>query len=277
MLYRILTALLLSVSLLNGAAFVRKHIPTDEGDISYEIRRGAGPALVLIHGSFNDNRQWDALLPTLDPDLTLVLIELRGHGASWPPPAHGSIEQFAKDAVRAMEAENIRRFYVGGHSIGGMVALEIGRMAPYHVLGIISIEGWTNHHALTDAFGNNLRTTLTPEEETRRLADRRRGTGNWTDEQRKTFAQIWRHWDGYEFLQSTTLPIVEVYGDRGRAKPTLEQLKIPVRQNIQVQWIANGSHSLPLQAPGELAAIMNTFVRATQAMGPSAPDRNAKP
>src|SRR5690606_34524926 len=109
MLHRILTALLLFVSLLNGAAFVRKHIPTDEGDISYEIRRGTGPALVLLHGSFNDNRQWDALLPALDPNLTLVLIELRGHGASWPPPAHGSIEQFAKDAMRAMEAEEIRQ------------------------------------------------------------------------------------------------------------------------------------------------------------------------
>lgn len=253
----------LALAALSPADYPRQQIQTDEGHISYQVRRGAGPPLILIPGSFNDNRQWDEVVAGLDPNLTLVLVELRGHGQSWPPPANGSIEQFAQDVKRIAGAESLGRFYVGGHSIGGMVALEIGRAWPESVLGILSIEGWTNHHAQRDAFGPSDQNTLTPEQEARRLAGRARATGNWTGEQRKSFAQIWRNWDGAEFLASTRIPILEVYGDRGRPHPTPDQLKIPVRDNIVMHWIPGASHPLPLQAPEALAEAMNRFIRTS--------------
>jgi len=255
---------LLVVAALSQADYPRKQIRTDEGQISYQVRRGTGPPLILIPGSFNDNHQWDEVVARLDPNLTLVLVELRGHGHSWPPPANGSIEQFAQDVKRIADAERLSKFYVGGHSIGGMVALEVGRAWPESVLGILSIEGWTNHHAQRDAFGPSDQNTLTPEQEARRLAGRARATGNWTDEQRKSFAQIWRKWDGAEFVASTRVPILEVYGDRGRPRPTPEQLKIPVRANIVMHWIPGASHPLPLQAPEALAEAMNRFIRNTE-------------
>jgi pimeloyl-ACP methyl ester carboxylesterase len=242
----------------------RKQIPTDEGHISYQVRRGPGPPLILIPGSFNDNRQWDEVVAGLDSNLTLVLVELRGHGQSWPPPANGSIEQFAQDVKRIADAEGLGKFYVGGHSIGGMVALEVGHAWPQSVLGILSVEGWTNHHAQRDAFGPRDQNTLTEEQEARRLAGRARATGKWTEEQRKAFAQIWHRWDGSEFLATTRIPILEIYGDRGRPRPTPEQLKIPLRDNIVMRWIPGASHSLPLQAPEALAGAMNRFIRNTE-------------
>jgi pimeloyl-ACP methyl ester carboxylesterase len=249
-----------------GAPLVRKQIATDEGHISYEVRTGSGPRLILIHGSFNDNRQWEELLPRLDESLPLLLVELRGHGQSWPPPANGSIEQFAADVVRVAEVEGWDKFYVGGHSIGGMVALEIGRANPQRVLGILSSEGWTCHEALRDAFQGQTDNTLTSEQKAVRAARRERATGRLDDAQRKAFSQLWRRWSGYEFLKTTGIPILEVYGDRGRAKPTAEQLRIPVRPNIRMQWMANASHSLPLEKPVELAVAMNGFIRDTEAL-----------
>ncbi len=243
------------------AGLPRKQIRNGESVISYQVRRGTGPPLILIPGSFNDNRQWDEVIARLDPDVTLVLIELRGHGQSWPPPAAGSIEQFARDVLEIADAEQLTRFYVGGHSIGGMVALEVGRRRPAAALGILSIEGWTNHQAQADAFGAGDSNTLTPEQEARRLAGRERATGRWTAEQRKAFAGIWRQWDGSAFLAATAIPILEVYGDRGRPRPTAAQLKIPVRPNIDLHWIAGASHPLPLQEPALLAEAMNGFLR----------------
>ena len=73
--------------------------------------------MILIPGSFNDNRQWDDVVPRLDSDIQLMLVELRGHGQSWPPPGNGSIEQFAADVARVAEAEGWDKYYVGGHSI----------------------------------------------------------------------------------------------------------------------------------------------------------------
>jgi pimeloyl-ACP methyl ester carboxylesterase len=85
-------SLMLSTCVLfaGGAGFVRKQIPTDEGRVSYEVRGGgSGPGLILIPGSFHDNREWEACAAS-EWNIPLLLVELRGHGGSWPPPANGS-------------------------------------------------------------------------------------------------------------------------------------------------------------------------------------------
>lgn len=246
------------------AGFTRDQIQIGEGVVSFLYRERKGPSLVLIPGSFTDSRQWEPLLAWLDADLSLVLVELRGHGKSWPPPAAGSIEQFASDVLEIANRRNLRRFYVGGHSIGGMIALEMGRRWPNRIRGILSIEGWTNYHSLFDAFGGARNPPPVSSSQAKYEAERKRATGGWTDDQRKAFGKIWRGWDGSEFLRTTTLPILEVYGDRGRPKPTLDQLHIPSRANIEVHWIAGATHLVPFERPAELAGAMTEFIRRTE-------------
>jgi pimeloyl-ACP methyl ester carboxylesterase len=246
------------------AGFTRDEIQTEEGVVSFLFRERKGPALILIPGSFTDSRQWEPLLAWLDADLTLVLVELRGHGKSWPPPASGSIEQFASDVLRIANRRKLRRFYAGGHSIGGMIALEMGRRWPKRIRGILSIEGWTNYHAMYDAFGGAKSPPVASGSQGKYEAERKRATGGWTDAQRKVFGKIWRSWDGSEFLRTTTLPILEVYGDRGRPRPALDLLRIPNRVNIEVQWIAGATHIVPFEKPRELADAMTDFIRRTQ-------------
>jgi len=84
--------------------------------------------------------------------------------------------------------------------------------------------------------------TLTPDELKRKKQIRQRAAGHWSDEQRGDFAKIWRKWEkGVEFLENTTLPVLELYGDRGREPASHEQLFIPDRPNITVVWIKNAS------------------------------------
>ncbi len=133
--------------------FKHDRIFRDGGYLSYYFRTGPGPVLTLIPGSFNSAEIWQDVLPLLDADWYLVLIELRGHGASWPPPRHGSIEQFADDTLFILDTLFLDSFYIGGHSIGGMVALEVARRDEHRVKGVLCVEGWTNYHAEEDAFG----------------------------------------------------------------------------------------------------------------------------
>ena len=72
---------------------VRKMIELEDGKLSYFVRPRDGPTLILIPGSFSDAHQWNEVVPTLTENLNLILIEVRGHGQSWPPPVNGSIEQ----------------------------------------------------------------------------------------------------------------------------------------------------------------------------------------
>lgn len=256
-------SLMLSTCVLfaGGAGFVRKQIPTDEGRVSYEVRGGgSGPGLILIPGSFHDNREWDAIVRHLNANIPLLLVELRGHGGSWPPPANGSIEQFASDVLRVANKERWRKFYVGGHSIGGMVALEVARVEPRRVAGVLSLEGWTNADAPREAFPGKMSSTLTPELKAAIDAERQAVTAKWTEEQKKAFGTCWRRWDGQELLKTTSVPILEIYGDRGEAKPALALLRIPERANIRMRWIAGVSHWLTHEKPAEVAAAMNEFL-----------------
>ena len=241
---------------------IRKTIEFDNVKLSYVVRSGNGPTLILIPGSFSDANQWNEVIPVLGKDLNVILIEVRGHGKSWPPPIDGTIEQLAKDVMLVADNEKLGHFYVGGHSIGGMISKEVGRSWPRRVKGVISIEGWTHWQASRDAFNGDMYGTLTPEQQKKRLNGRKIGAGHWTKKQRNDFATIWSKWErGMEFLQNTDLPIIEIYGDRGKKRPSLKQLHIPDRSNIEVHWIYNASHSLPLERPGEVATTIMEFIK----------------
>jgi pimeloyl-ACP methyl ester carboxylesterase len=241
--------------------YTRGWIELDKARISYLYSESSGPWLILIPGSFSDASQWVNVIKNLNKNISLVLVELRGHGESWPPPVNGSVAQFAQDVLAVANTLRINKFFVGGHSIGGMISLEIGRVQPGRVEGIISIEGWTRHEAEQTAFGGLKNNTLTNDQRACSLISSLRVTRNWTDQERKDFRLIWKQWDGYDFLLKTTLPILELWGDRNLPnRPTLESLFIPDMENIQVHWITEGSHDLPLQRPREIAKRINELV-----------------
>ena len=252
---------------------IRRRVPLDEGHLGYLMRPAPGPTLILIPGSFSDSTAWDDVVAALPNDISQIIIELRGHGDSWPPAREGSIEQFARDVLLVVDDLHLECFFIGGHSIGGMVALQVASVRPRAVKGVISIEGWTSHHAARDAFAGDIDSTLSPDLRARKAAHRAAVTARWTQAQIEAFARIWTRWDGYPFLAATDVPILQLWGDRGRPKPTLDKLRIPARPNIQVRWVENASHSLPLERPLELAEVIAAFIHGIETgAAPQSPD-----
>ena len=251
------------------SAFERDSIAVDDGRLAYYHRHGWEPALILIPGSFDDRRACAGIVEHLD-DRRMVVIELRGHGDSWPPPRGGSIELFAEDVLQVVKQVGLRSFFVGGHSIGGMIAKQVASAMPVGVAGVLSIEGWTSHRVLANAFGGETLNTLSSEQLARRDELRLRVMESWTEEQVAEFRTYWTRWDGFDFLAATELPILEMYGDRGRPAPTLHKLRIPDRDNITVQFFEGVSHCLPLECPGEVARACRDFMsRVGRAAGPA--------
>jgi 3-oxoadipate enol-lactonase len=234
------------------------------GQIGFARFSGVGNPLVLLPGSFSDETQFFPLIEEIieecERDFPIIVIEHRGHGKSWPPIKRGSIEKLGQDVLHVLDYLHINRFFIGGHSIGGMIALDIGMKSPERVMGIISVEGWTNYKAMKDAYHGIIYNTLTESQEQKRKEERERVLKNWNSRQIKHFGSLWKKWDGSDFLRRTDLSILEIYGDRGANPPSLAQLHIPDRPNIQLKIIQNGSHSLPLQYPKELAKYINEFL-----------------
>lgn len=247
--------------------FRRHFVELDDSKISYVIRKATGPTLVLIPGSFDSAESWLGVVTKLDPGLQIVIVELRGHGQSWPPPTAktGTIEQFAKDAFACTGDAGVKSLYVGGHSIGGMVAIECARQQPDRLRGVLAMEGWTRALVAGRAFKGSTDRTLSDTQKKRRLELRRPTTSRWTKEQITAFAQIWEKWDGTEVLQRTAVPVLELWGDRGDARPSRKALSIPDRPNIDLVWVTGASHFLPLERPAETAAALGDFIRKIEA------------
>ncbi|MDP6125249.1 MAG: alpha/beta hydrolase [Candidatus Latescibacteria bacterium] len=236
----------------------------DGGVLAYYTRPGVEPPLLLIPGSFADRTTWDRMLEHFDPYRRVVIIEMRGHGNSWPPSEHSSIEGLAQDVLRVVDSMRLTKWYVAGHSIGGMAAIELARLRPASITGAIAIEGWTRHDVLHEAFGGDLANTLSEQQLDERASDRSEVVARWGETAMMEFAQIWRDWDGLETLERTRTPILELWGDRGRQHPTLEAMRIPDRENIEIRWIENASHSLLTERPDEVASAMNDFIARTK-------------
>lgn len=106
--------------------FERRRIRTAGGTIAL-VRRGEGPAVLLLHGYPQTHLCWHRVAPGLARDHAVVCADLRGYGASSTPrglPDHSNYSKraLARDMVEVMERLGHRRFHVVGHDRGGRVA-----------------------------------------------------------------------------------------------------------------------------------------------------------
>jgi pimeloyl-ACP methyl ester carboxylesterase len=102
----------------------------------------SGIPIILIHGYTDSIRSWSFAMAVLhkdDPSLRILAIELRGHGATSMPPAATCatspekcfrIADFANDVVAFMNAKNIKRAHLVGHSLGSFTVQEIALTHP---------------------------------------------------------------------------------------------------------------------------------------------------
>jgi pimeloyl-ACP methyl ester carboxylesterase len=86
-----------------------------------------GPVVVLIHGLASDSDTWElALAPLAECGLRVIALDLLGHGRSDKPRGRYLLDDFAASLEAFFAAAGIDRATVGGHSLGGAIAVHFG-------------------------------------------------------------------------------------------------------------------------------------------------------
>jgi pimeloyl-ACP methyl ester carboxylesterase len=93
--------------------------------LSYKDVGQGDPALLLIHGGLSDHSCFTPQLDYFGRGHRAVAVDLRGHGESDKPQQEYTIEGFADDVVWLSAEIGIVGPVVIGHSMGGLVALDI--------------------------------------------------------------------------------------------------------------------------------------------------------
>lgn len=94
----------------------------------HHVRRGEGPPLLLLHGLGSDLHVWDLVIDALAEQHDVLAVDLPGFGLS-PPLAQdrGTAYALGGAVIEALDAVGWERPAVVGHSLGGLVALEVAR------------------------------------------------------------------------------------------------------------------------------------------------------
>ena len=92
-------------------------------------KRDATP-LVLIHGYTDSARDWVPIAPQLAPKFRLIIVDLRGHGASAKPECCYTRFDFAYDVKLLLAKLRIDVADITGHSLGSIVAQTFAELWP---------------------------------------------------------------------------------------------------------------------------------------------------
>ncbi|MFD7597241.1 alpha/beta fold hydrolase [Kitasatospora sp. NPDC059812] len=126
------------------ASRIKKHRQVQRSDHT-TIRYTAsgptgGPVLALIHGWACDRGDFDAVTDHLPEDHRVLAIDLAEHGESRSTREVWTMEEFARDVAAVLEAESVDTAVVAGHSLGGAVAVEVGRLLPDTVSQVVALD-----------------------------------------------------------------------------------------------------------------------------------------
>jgi pimeloyl-ACP methyl ester carboxylesterase len=252
----------------------------------------SGPGVILIHSGGSNARQWRRLMDDLKDRYRVRAVNLFGYGAT--PPWSGEAAQSNADQARLVETAipaGAEKIYVVGHSLGGLIAMQLaarlgGRveklilleMNPFDLLRQAGrAEAYAEAAALRDCvkhYGSRGEWETAAE----RFADYWVGPGSWqamTFERRAAFAQALKpnfyEWDAVmgettsaQEWARTLPPATLVIYDPGTVLAIREIVTI-LRATCpawRFQEVPGAGHMAPLTRPEVINPIIASFLDA---------------
>lgn len=116
-----------------------KHLYIDETEPRLHVADwgGSGPPVLLLHGLTGRSTGWGDVARQLGLHFRPVALDLRGHGESGRPVSGYNPEALASDVLRVLDALDIRRAHLIGHSLGGRIAFDFAAAFPQRVERLI--------------------------------------------------------------------------------------------------------------------------------------------
>ncbi|CCK31697.1 hydrolase [Streptomyces davaonensis JCM 4913] len=139
------------------SATVSFEVPTPQGPRSVTLsyaRVGRGEPLLLLHGIGHHRQAWDPVLDILATERDVIAVDLPGFGASpaLPDGLPHNLPSMTAALSELCEALELDRPHVAGNSLGGLLALELGREKLVRSVTALSPAGFWSQNERRYAF-----------------------------------------------------------------------------------------------------------------------------
>ncbi|MDP2722822.1 MAG: alpha/beta hydrolase [Bacteroidales bacterium] len=108
------------------------HCSVEQGLLFYEVK-GKGSPLLLIAGLASDVQSWVTVKKSLSSHFQLIMVDNRGVGRTKFTSGTISIDQMTEDIICLLDCLGYDKVYVMGHSMGGMIAMNLAVKYPERV------------------------------------------------------------------------------------------------------------------------------------------------
>ena len=107
-----------------------KDIIIDKASIHYKEAGRGNEILVFLHGITSSSEEWIASLPKMTKSFRAIAVDFPGHGNSDTPEMDYSVKTLSHFLIRFLNALEIKKATLIGHSLGGAVALQVAIQRP---------------------------------------------------------------------------------------------------------------------------------------------------
>ena len=123
-----------------------------------EMGQADGPPLIFLHGMTDNSRSWSLLVPYFTDKYHVYMLDQRGHGDTDKPDLRMfSLAMYAADLAAFMEAKNIDKAHIVGHSLGGMIAQAFAMNYPEKTMRLAmigtAVPGRGSHELMYGLYG----------------------------------------------------------------------------------------------------------------------------
>lgn len=232
---------------------------------------GSGPPLILLHGGLADSRAWRREIDVFSDQFQVVAWDAPGCGESSDPSPDASLDDYADVVAGLVDALELDRAHILGHSFGGGLALAVYKRHSQLVRSMILVSayaGWAGSLSTEEV------------EQRRRRAERnaRRPAQEWIDEFLATLfdettprrrieetrrimldtrpegmlpmLNAFAEADLTDVLDEVAVPTLLLYGDRDQRAPrrVAESLSSSIPESRLV-FVAGAGHDVHVEAP----------------------------
>ncbi|MCB2205423.1 alpha/beta hydrolase [bacterium] len=228
------------------------------------------PTLIFLHEALGSVEQWKSFPYELCQATGCdgVVYDRKGHGKSSPMTEPRRLDFYQLESEiylqGLLDALNIRRPLLVGHSDGATIALMYASLFPERCDAVISEAA---HVLIEDITLDGIREAKKLYGETDLRGKLQRYHGNNTDDVFSAWADTWlapglAEWDMLDDLQSIRCPVMVVQGedDHYGSRRQVDAIEAHVAGSSEVLWLSQCGHVPHLQARPRVLDAMHTFI-----------------
>lgn len=249
--------------------------------LHYE-ERGAGQAVLLVHGLGSSILDWQYQIEPLAERYRVIAVDLRGHGQSSKPRERYSIKGFTEDVAALLNRLAPGPVHYVGLSMGGMVGFQLAVDHPHSLKSLCIVNSgpqvklrrpkdywqWFKRWGLMHAFsmetiGQALGRNLFPRPEQAHL--RAMTAERWASNDKRAYIASFNAivgWGVEERLGEIRCPTLVIGADRDYTPVALKERYVALIPDARLAIIDKSRHATPLDQPDRFNLTLLQFLAA---------------